>query len=106
VARLANPEHNLLRRGRKAAERFSPIHATGNTWLQVGKDQKRGAAMSDLIVERDLAFLKPECSYEIWQGDLCVAGSDSLGDALHYLMVYSQDGPAKLYRLIRQEVQL
>lgn len=52
------------------------------------------------------SFLKPEFTYEIWQQDMCVAGSDSLDDAIHYLNVYSQDGPAKLYRITKQEVLL
>ena len=31
--------------------------------------------------------------YEIWQGGVCVAKSSDLPDALHYALIYSQDGP-------------
>lgn len=34
-----------------------------------------------------VSFLEPEFTYEIWQQDMCVAGSDSLDDAIHYLMM-------------------
>jgi len=42
--------------------------------------------------------------WEVWQDDMPVATSTSEADALHYLMVYGQDGPVKLIRVERTEI--
>ena len=39
-------------------------------------------------------------SWEVWQDDMCVAGSDSIADAQHYKMMYGQDGPVKMVHVI------
>lgn len=41
-----------------------------------------------------------EVVWEIWQDDMIVANSDSLQDANHYMMMYSQDGPVELKRVV------
>ena len=41
-----------------------------------------------------------EVVWEIWQDDMIVANSDSLQDAEHYMMMYSQDGPVELKRVV------
>ena len=38
--------------------------------------------------------------WEVWQEGLCVASSDSMAEAKHYLMLYGQDGPVTLMRVI------
>ncbi len=54
-------------------------------------------------------------TYEVWQGGMCVAkasGPGHLGrqDAMHYAMVYGQDGPVAVYLRLpngkKKEVQL
>lgn len=44
-------------------------------------------------------MIDKEVTYEVWQGGEWVASSDSEADANHYLMMYSQDGEATLYRV-------
>lgn len=39
-----------------------------------------------------------EVMFEVWQDDMMVASSTDEADAIHYLAVYAQDGPAKLMR--------
>jgi hypothetical protein len=41
-------------------------------------------------------------SYEVWQDGMCVAKTsgpehDARRDAMHYAMMYGQDGPVKVY---------
>src|SRR5690606_10580951 len=42
-------------------------------------------------------------TYEIWQDDMMVASSTDPKDASHYAAVYSQDGPVKVYTVLRSE---
>lgn len=39
-----------------------------------------------------------ETTLEVWQDDMAVAWTDSWAEAQHYLLVYSQDGPASLVK--------
>ena len=41
---------------------------------RIGNRYQRSHPMTNLCV----SFLEPEFTYEIWQDDMCVAGSDSL----------------------------
>jgi hypothetical protein len=41
-----------------------------------------------------------EESWEVWQDDMPVAGSEDLPDALHYLAMYQQDGLVTLKRAV------
>jgi hypothetical protein len=50
--------------------------------------------------------MKPEVTYEVWQGGEWQAASDSEADAKHYLMQYAQDGPATLYRVETMRTEL
>ena len=49
---------------------------------------------------------KQELSYEVWQDDKPVAtvDGDYFAEAFHYAMQYGQDGPVKIYKVIREEV--
>ena len=49
---------------------------------------------------------KQELSYEVWQDDMPVAtvDGDNFPEALHYAMQYGQDGPVKIYKVVREEV--
>lgn len=38
-------------------------------------------------------------TYEVWQDDMCQAGSNDLGEAIHYASEYGQDGPVKLVKV-------
>ena len=38
--------------------------------------------------------------YEVWHDDFCQAGSDDEAEARHYAMLYGQDGPVTLYRIV------
>ena len=49
--------------------------------------------------ERDAKGERSE-SWGVWQDDMCVAGSDSLADAQHYMMMYGQDGPVKMVHVV------
>jgi len=62
-------------------------------YQQALEDMRKGRAPAakDEGVARDVSV-----TYEIWQDDFCVAGSDDLSDARHYLMQYSQDGPCEI----------
>ena len=49
--------------------------------------------------------------FEVWQDEMMVAGTSgpramALADAQHYYLIYSQDGPVKLYEVTRVEVVL
>ena len=39
-------------------------------------------------------------TYQVWCGDRYEAGSDDLSDALHYCLVYGQDGPVELRKVV------
>lgn len=49
------------------------------------------------------AVAADEITYEIWQDDMMVASSNDPKDASHYAAVYSQDGPVKVYTVLRSE---
>ena len=49
--------------------------------------------------ERDAAGEREEY-WEVWQDDMPVAASSDYEDAQHYLMMYAQEGPAKLVRVV------
>ncbi len=49
---------------------------------------------------------KGEVSYAIYQGDEWQAEADSLDDAMHYAMMYGQDGPVRMEKIIRIPVDL
>ena len=44
------------------------------------------------------AAIETEVAWEVWEDDLMVASSSSEADGLHYLAVYSQDGPMRFVK--------
>ena len=67
--------------------------------------QNAEAAKRLEAAERDASGEREE-SWEVWQDDMPVAQSSDYTDAQHYLMMYAQDGPVKLVRVVtyRQDI--
>lgn len=58
-----------------------------------------------------MSNLNKEVEYELWQDDMCVAGAmgdpvRTLNEIRHYAAQYEQDGPIKLYEVMRREINL
>ncbi|MGJ3630055.1 hypothetical protein AB5I41_31715 [Sphingomonas sp. MMS24-JH45] len=72
----------------------------------------RDAALTTTGRGRQSSPRQERRKYEVWQqdafgdGDAMVAGSDSLKDALHYALVYGQDGPAWVVEVTRRRLYL
>jgi hypothetical protein len=49
-------------------------------------------------------------TYEVWQDDMPVASAEgpeeiALREARHYAFMYGKDGPVKIYKVTREEVE-
>ena len=68
-------------------------------WFRTNAPALADMAKRMEAAERDAAGERSE-SWEVWQDGMCVAGSDSLADAQHYMAMYGQDGPVKMVHVV------
>lgn len=87
----------------------TPHYALSGLFKAMGDEiaaLRKAFATTPALSEPEQRGGEEDVSWEVWEDDMMVASSSTEADALHYLAVYSQDGPVRLVKAVTHRFPL